>query len=107
MLICDGFGLTKVNGKHLLTTARILALLPEIRARIYEVATVDLERLIIIGKQLAGLSDDQIMELEPAIYNLFTSDEETYRTWLNEVDAVPPVAAGPPDEAIYPTPTPT
>lgn len=81
MLICDGFGLTKANGKHLLTTAHILTILPDIRARIYDVGTADLERLIIIGKQLAGLNDDQIMEVEPAIYNLFTSDEETYE-WV-------------------------
>ena len=81
MLICDGFGLTKANGKHLLTTAHILTILPDIRARIYDAGTADLERLIIIGKQLAGLNDDQIMEVEPAIYNLFTSDEETYE-WV-------------------------
>ena len=58
MLICDGFGLTKANGKHLLTTAHILTILPDIRARIYDAGTADLERLIIIGKQLAGLNDE-------------------------------------------------
>lgn len=81
MLIQDGFGLTKANANHLLTTAHAFDVLPEVRTQVYELGTVDLERLVLVGKQLTKLSDEQLLELEADIGELFI-DADGLKQWI-------------------------
>lgn len=69
-IIMDTFGVTKAHAGHLITAAHVLRRYPTVCSAITKNGTIDIARLVIVGKQLSGLTTAQLKQLKPRLHAL-------------------------------------
>ncbi|MDO4631437.1 MAG: hypothetical protein Q4A82_04020 [Corynebacterium sp.] len=74
-LIIDTLGTSKIHATYLIAAAQVLSRNAHLCKSVTANGTLDVSRLIIIGKHLQGLSDQQLQQIHPQLRELCDSPE--------------------------------